>query len=242
MRLDAYLSSVHGITRAKAKQMIERGMVSLNGKTVEKPAASVDDGDDVVIEKFPEYASFGGEKLAKALRDFNFSVENMVCADIGASNGGFTSCLLMNGAAKVYAVDVGECALPEKLKTDPRVKVMDKTNARFLTADNLGGQCDFVCIDVSFISLELILPAAAGVIGEGGHVIALIKPQFEVGKKALSKRGIVVNARERERAVDKIRGAAAACGLLEENFTVAPVRENKNIEYLILFTKKLLYK
>lgn len=242
MRLDAYISSVNNVTRTKAKQMIERGMVKLNGKTAQKPAAEVDENDEVIIEKFPEYASFGGEKLAKALHDFSFDVSGLICADIGASNGGFTSCLLMNGARKVYAVDVGECALPEELKNDSRVVIKDRTNARFLTADDIGELCDFACIDVSFISLELILPAVANIIKEGGNIIALIKPQFEAGKKALSKRGIVTSAKERGKAADKIRAVALSCGLEEKNFTTAPIRENKNIEFLILFCKKLLYK
>lgn len=238
MRLDAYLSARHGVTRTKAKQMIERGMVRVNGEAVLRPACDVGDDDEVIVEKFPEYASFGGEKLAKALFDFSFSVKGLTCADIGASNGGFTSCLLQNGAAKVYAIDVGECAFDNSLKNDPRVIVKDRTNARYLTKDTLGEKCDFACIDVSFISLELILPAAAEIIKDGGHIIALIKPQFEVGKKALSKRGIVTSEKERYKAADKVRAAAENCGLEELGFTVAPIRANKNIEFLILFCKK----
>ncbi len=238
MRLDKYLSEKFSFTRTKAKLLIERGRVKVNGETVIKPAFDVTRSDALELEKLPEYASFGGEKLAKALDEFHFDVSSYVCADIGASNGGFTSCLVMRGAKKVFAVDVGECALPPVLKDDERVVVMDRTNARYLTPQKLGEECDFVCIDVSFISLELILPAACDILRKGGHIIALIKPQFEAGKKALSKRGIVMRAPDRQKAADKIRAAGKALGLEEEGFTTAPVHENKNIEYLILFCKK----
>lgn len=170
------------MTRTKAKQSIERGLAYVNGTQCFKPAAVIKDTDFAELKKLPEYASFGGEKLAKALQDFDFSVQDMTCADIGASNGGFTSCLLLNGAKKVFAIDVGECALPPHLQTDERVVVKDRTNARYITSQELGQECDLAVIDVSFISLELILPAAGALVRKGGHIIALIKPQFEVGR------------------------------------------------------------
>ena len=226
------------MTRTKAKQSIERGLAYVNGTQCFKPAAVIKDTDLAELKKLPEYASFGGEKLAKALQDFDFSVQDMTCADIGASNGGFTSCLLLNGAKKVFAIDVGECALPPHLQTDERVVVKDRTNARYITSQDLGQECDLAVIDVSFISLELILPAAGALVRKGGHIIALIKPQFEVGRSGLSKNGMVLSEKERRRAVEKVREAGRKAGLAEENFTTAPIREKKNVEYLILFAKK----
>ncbi len=238
MRLDLAVAEKFSLSRSKAVRLIERGEVRVGGEIRLKAAFEVKAGDLIELEKLPEYASFGGEKLAKALKDFDFSVKDMVCADLGASNGGFTSCLIKNGAKKVYAVDVGECALPPELKSDERVVVKDKTNARYLKREDIGEECDLVVIDVSFISLALILPAAKEILKSSGYIIALIKPQFEVGKKALGKSGIVTNAKEREKSIEKIRDCAKALDLVERDLTSAPQRQNKNIEFLILLSKK----
>lgn len=238
MRLDLAVAEKFSLSRSKAVKLIERGEVRVGGEIRLKAAFEVKAGDLIELEKLPEYASFGGEKLAKALKDFDFSVKDMLCADLGASNGGFTSCLIKNGAKKVYAVDVGECALPPELKSDERVVVKDKTNARYLKREDIGEECDLAVIDVSFISLTLILPAAKEILKSSGDIIALIKPQFEVGKKALGKSGIVTNAKEREKSIEKIRNSAKALDLVERDLTSAPQRQNKNLEFLILLSKK----
>ena len=157
MRIDLLISQKFDYTRTKAKQLIESGFVMLNNEVVSKPSLDVDyDSNIEIIDEF-KFASLGGDKLEKAINDFNYSVDGKVCIDIGASNGGFTDCMLSHGAKKVYALDVGECALPDRLKEDDRVIVKDRMNARYVTIQDIGEECDFASIDVSFISLTYIL-------------------------------------------------------------------------------------
>lgn len=237
MRLDNAVAQKYSISRNKAKQLIELSQVLLDGRVCNKSSAQINENSLISISNMFSYASIGGEKLAKALSDFNYSVKGKRCADIGASNGGFTDCLLQNGAKEVIAVDIGECAFSENLRSDTRVVIKDKTNARYLCAQDIGGECDFVCVDVSFISLKLILPAVNKVLKSGGDVIALIKPQFEVGQAHLSKNGIVTDAKIRDKAVDNIIEFADKCGLKLLDKTIAPIREKKNVEYLVLLHK-----
>lgn len=237
MRLDLYLSEKFGYSRTKAANMIYDGFISVNGKTAVKPSCNVLDSDNIEVVREYRFASRGGDKLEKAFVDFQLNVKDMTCVDIGASNGGFTDCLLSHGAKKVYAVDVGDCAFDDALKNDPRVVVKDNTNARYLNKDVLGESCDFACIDVSFISLKLILPAALSVIKEGGEIVALIKPQFEVGKKHLTKTGIVLSAKVRESVIEDISSFAQGIGAVKLGVTTAPVRTGKNVEYLIRLKK-----
>ena len=147
--------------------------------------------------------------------------------------------MLQNGAKKVFAVDVGECALPDELKNDDRVIVKDKTNARYITSDDLGEKCDFACIDVSFISLKLILPAIKGLLRSGGEIIALIKPQFEAGSKNLSKKGLVLSSKIHEKVCEDIAQFAESIGLEKKNITNAPIKEGKNREFLIYLYKSI---
>ncbi len=237
MRLDQYISTNFNYTRTKAKQLIESGVILVNGKNVTKVAQDVKDTDKVeILEEF-KYASLGGDKLAKAILDFNYSIKDKVCIDIGASNGGFTDCMLSHGAKKVYALDVGECALPDRLKNDDRVIIKDRMNARYVTIQDIGEECDFASIDVSFISLTYILENVAKLLKENGEIIALIKPQFEVGKKYLSKKGIVQSQKVIDNTIEDIKAFAKSIKLEPLNFTNAPIKPNKNREYLILLKK-----
>lgn len=237
MRLDIYLVSELGVeTRSKALNLIKMGRVKVNGQVADK--AGLDVGNKVVeLLSQMEYPSMGAYKLIKALDEFNISVDGAVACDIGASNGGFTAVLLERGASRIYAVDVGECALPQELITD-KVIVKDKTNARTLTADSLGEEVDFVTADVSFISLTTILENISAVLKSGGQAILLVKPQFEVGAKFLNKKGIVKDIKARENALKNIINLAENSGLGAIAHTIAPIYENKNIEYLLYLKKQ----
>ena len=237
MRLDALVASKTGVSRTKAARFIEEGRVFYRGVCVDKPSKDVPDDAEIELREAHDFASVGGDKLEKALNDFGASVEGAICADIGASNGGFTDCLLRRGAAKVFAVDVGECALPERLKDDPRVVVKDRLNARYITPSDLGEPLDVVTIDVSFISLKLILPPAERLLKHGGRVFALIKPQFEAGKSALSKRGIVTSPKVRQSVVDDVCAFAKDIGFEVVGVTSAPIKKDKNVEFVALFLK-----
>ena len=238
MRLDVYLTDRNlASTRTRAKNLIELKRVKVNGKTTEKPAYDVREGD--IVELTENYdASLGGIKLRGALEELNLSVQGRSCLDIGAANGGFCDVLLEKGAAKVIALDVGECALPERLTNNPIIYVMDRTNARFLTPEKLPFLPDFITVDVSFISLKQILPVVYLCLQQNGFAVCLIKPQFECGKKALSKKGIVTDKREEQKCVESVRQTASSLG-----FTVGGVRpaphpfENKNQEYFIFLQK-----
>ena len=237
MRIDLLISQKFDYTRTKAKQLIESGFVMLNNEVVSKPSLDVDYNSNIeIIDEF-KFASLGGDKLEKAINDFNYSVDGKVCIDIGASNGGFTDCMLSHGAKKVYALDVGECALPNRLKNDERVIVKDRMNARYVTLDDIGEECDFASIDVSFISLTYILENVAKLLKANGEIIALIKPQFEVGKKYLSKKGIVQSQKVIDNTIEDIKTFAKSINLEPLKFTNAPIKPNKNREYLILLKK-----
>lgn len=238
MRLDVYLVT-HSLapTRTRAANMIKLGGVFVNGKPVDKPAYDVADGDEVKASDLIEYASLGGLKLERALTEFDVHVSGRA-VDIGASNGGFTHCLLSHGAAKVYAVDVGECALADFLLRDPRVVAMPKTNARNLTPEMLGGAVDFGTMDVSFISVTYLLPVLYAVLSPEGQAVVLVKPQFEVGKKALTKSGVVKDAKARLAALQKVTEAAVSLGFTVAGTCEVPLLfEDKNIEYLLYLKK-----
>lgn len=239
MRLDIYLSMTQNITRTKAKQMIESNFVKVDGKIVAKAGYELKDTSTVEISDNFKFSSLGGDKLQKAFDDFNYSVKNKVCVDIGASNGGFTDCMLKSGASKVYAVDVGECAFDDNLKNDKRVIIKDRLNARYITQDDIGEVCDFASVDVSFISLKYILPAVYGLLKDGGETIALIKPQFEAGQKELSKKGLVLNSKTHQRICDEIKEFSVALGFKFIGLTVAPIKEGKNKEFLIYLYKSI---
>lgn len=238
MRLDVYLSTKSGYSRTKAANMINDGFVSLNGKTALKPSTDVKDSDEVIVLNEYRFASRGGDKLEKAFNDFSLDVHGKICADIGASNGGFTDCLLSHGAARVYAVDVADCAFDEDLRKNSKVVIKDNLNARDLNAEILGEKCDFACIDVSFISLKLVLPAVFSVVKTGGEIVALIKPQFEAGRKNLSKTGLVLSEKTRKKTVEDISRFANSLGARVTGITTAPLRDGKNVEYLMRAVKE----
>lgn len=235
MRIDKYLAERFG-SRTKAESAVTKGLVLVNGKCVQ-PSYDFKEGDKITfIEPDEHYVSNGGYKLAKALKDFNFSVRGKIFADIGASNGGFTDCLLQNGAEKVYCIDVGESQLDGSLLAK-NVVVIDNFNARNLSPDLFKERLDGAVIDVSFISLTYILRSVSQTLPDGAFIIALIKPQFECEGKAVGKNGIVKDAATHKRIIKKIYDYALSCSLFTKNLTNAPVKVGKNIEYLILLQK-----
>lgn len=236
MRLDLYLFlSGAARSRTHAVNLIKLGAVSVNGKIETKASREVTGKEDFLILNENDYASLGGAKLSKALKEFAVDIKGKTAIDIGASNGGFTDVLLRAGAAKVYAVDVGECALPRELSDDVRVEVKDRLNARYITFEDIGIKADIITIDVSFISLKLIIPPLLQFFKEDTLLVALIKPQFEAGKKALSKSGIVTDEKVRKKVIDDISGFVSSLGLKVIGKTDAPHPfKEKNKEYLIL--------
>jgi 23S rRNA (cytidine1920-2'-O)/16S rRNA (cytidine1409-2'-O)-methyltransferase len=199
VRLDTQLVAT-GLaeTRESAKRFILAGAVRVNGQRAHKPSDLVAEDAALAIDAAEKYASRGGHKLEAALDSFHIPCDHLICADLGASTGGFTDCLLQRGAARVHAVDVGKGQLHWKLRQDARVVVHDKVNARNLTLATLGEAVDLLTIDVSFISLTKVLPAAVTVLKHGGTLVALIKPQFEAGKKLVKKGGVVRDSRVHE--------------------------------------------
>lgn len=235
MRLDKFLQHKYSLrSRTYAENLILKGQVRVNGNTALKPSAETNENDEVEILADENYASQGAYKLEKAFLDFRLSVAGLNCADIGCSNGGFTDCLLRRGAAGVVAVDVADCALPERLLRDGRVKFV-RANAREF---RLKTPVDFVCSDVSFISLKYILPTVFSLLKEGGFAVVLIKPQFELTRSALSKKGIVKSEKDRQNAVRLVKDYAAAAGFIVKGVSPAPeYYADKNKEYLLYLEK-----
>jgi 23S rRNA (cytidine1920-2'-O)/16S rRNA (cytidine1409-2'-O)-methyltransferase len=226
-------------SRERAKRLVLAGAVRVNGQLAHKPSDLVDDQATLVVEAAEKYASRGGYKLEKALDEFHISCNGLVCADLGASTGGFTDCLFQRGAARVHAVDVGKGQLDWKLRQNPRVVVHDELNARHLTTDDLGGLVDLVTIDVSFISLTKVLPSAVSVLKPGGTLVALIKPQFEAGKKLVKKGGVVRDSRVHEAVTKLIQEfATQTLGLTLLGVTESPLLGPAgNKEFLIALRK-----
>ncbi|MGA2193337.1 MAG: TlyA family RNA methyltransferase [Nitrospirota bacterium] len=222
-------------SRQRAQGLILAGMVLVGGEKVEKSGAQVDESADIRITGCDiPYVSRGGLKLKAALDFFGINASGLVCADIGASTGGFTDCLLQEGASKVYALDVGYGLLGMKIRQDPRVAIIERVNARGLTPDILGGPVDLAVVDVSFISLKLILGPAKSVLTPGGIIIPLVKPQFEVGRGNVGKGGIVRDEKLRRGAVEDIKKFAETLGLEVLNEMESPVKGAKgNVEYLL---------
>ena len=239
MRIDLFLQQKgYYVSRTKATEGIERGEVFVNGNAVTKPSFTVCETDKIeILTKGETFVSNGGYKLEKAFEDFKFSADEMTFADVGASTGGFTDCLLKRGASKVFAIDVGESLLSNDLKNNDRVVVIDNFNARNLTEKTLGEQVDGVVCDVSFISLTYILAQLYSVLKPQGFAVALIKPQFECGKKQLNKNGIVTDKKARVECVKKIIDFATSVGFYPSKFTTAPIKQDKNREYLIYLSK-----
>lgn len=204
-RLDVLVTSL-GLcdSREQAQRLILAGEVSVKGQVITKPGTKVDDTLPIAIKNKPRYVSRGGLKLEGALKAFPVKAEGKICLDIGSSTGGFTDCLLQNGALRVHAVDVGTNQLVWKLRNDPRVIVKEQFNARYMTPADLGEKVQLIVSDVSFISLTKILPAAYDCLEEGGDLLVLIKPQFELQPEDIGPGGIVRDPLLHQRAVDKI--------------------------------------
>ncbi len=235
MRIDVYLAQKFG-SRTKAATAVNKGLVLVNGKKVTR-SYEVKDGDAVeIIEAEENFVSAGGFKLAKALKDFDFCVKDKIFADIGASTGGFTDCLLQNGAKKVYCIDVGQSQLDEKLK-GKNVVIIDGFNARNLNGDLFEEALDGVVIDVSFISLTYVLGAVANTLENGKSVLALIKPQFECESRSVGKNGIVRDDKIKAKIIEKIYNFALSVDLAPKKLTAAPIVKGKNIEFVILLEK-----
>lgn len=235
MRLDCYVYEKFNLkSRTYARQLIDTGCVTLNGRSDLKAGTEVEKNDDIQIVSPNDYASQGAYKLEEAFEKFGLSVKNKITADLGCSNGGFTDVLLRRGIKKVFAVDVGECALPKNILESGRVEFI-KANVRYLPPIE---KCDFVCSDLSFISLKLVLENIFDLLKDDGEAVALVKPQFEAGKKALNKNGIVKNAADREKVLSDIEVFARSVGFSVAGETVSPIRfQNKNIEYLLYLKK-----
>lgn len=235
MRIDKFLSEKYG-SRTKAAEAVIKKLVTVNGKTV-SPSYDVKHDDDIqIIEAEENFVSVGGFKLSKALKDFGYSPQDKIFADIGASTGGFTDCLLQYGAKKVYCIDVGESQLDKSLKSK-NVVVIDNYNARELSKVLFSEDLDGAVIDVSFISLTYILGEVSKVLNKGATVIALIKPQFECENRKVGKNGIVKDAKTHAGIIRKIYDFAISCGLQPQKITNAPIVQGKNLEYLIMLCK-----
>lgn len=226
-------------SREKAKVMIMAGNVYVNNQKYDKPGDTVNEDAEIEVRGSTlKYVSRGGLKLEKAMQMFPITLDGSVCMDIGASTGGFTDCMLQNGASKVYSVDVGYGQLAWQLRQDPRVVNLERTNARYLTREQIPEEIDFFSVDVSFISLKIILPAVRPLLRDGGRAVCLIKPQFEAGREKVGKKGVVRDKSVHEEVVQMI------CDFLLENgysvlgLTFSPVKGPEgNIEYLVYIEK-----
>ena len=234
-RLDVLLTE-RGLqeSRQRAQAVIMSGEVFVNGQRVDKPGTAVAEDAQIEIRGGTlAYVSRGGLKLEKAMARFPIDLHGAVCADIGASTGGFTDCMLQNGAEKVYAVDVGYGQLAWKLRSDPRVVCLERTNARYLTHEQVPDELDFASVDVSFISLKLILPPLNDLLKDGGHAACLVKPQFEAGREKVGKKGVVRDPDVHLEVLEHFLDHAKESGFTVLGLTYSPIRGPEgNIEYL----------
>ncbi len=241
MRLDVYLAeNGYFESRSKAQSAIKEGAVIIDGKPALKHSIDISGSENIEILKKDRFVSRAGEKLAHALEAFEVAPKGMTAVDIGASTGGFTDCLLQNGAEFVYAIDVGTAQLSEKLRNDERVAVMENFNARNASRNDFDKEIDVIVMDVSFISQTLIYPACADILSEGKRMITLIKPQFEAGKQNVGKGGIVKDRGGKiiKDILNRIDLAAEKNGFKRINFTDSPIEGGDgNREYLALFIK-----
>ncbi|UMZ73944.1 TlyA family RNA methyltransferase [Natranaerofaba carboxydovora] len=238
-RLDQILvDKNYSLTREKAKRLIMSGVVFIDGERIDKPGTKIRDDLPIEIkEKASErYVSRGGLKLEKALQSFEIDVNNRVCLDIGASTGGFTHCLLINGARHVYAVDVGYGQLAWQLRQDQRVSVFERTNIRYVEKDLFTAAPDLACVDVSFISLDLVIPKLKDFIVYPKTSIVLIKPQFELSRDKIGKKGVVKDPNFHKEAIKKVIYKAQEHEFVLRGLTYSPIKGPKgNIEYLAYF-------
>lgn len=224
---------------AKARALVMSGVVLINERRVEKPSDKFSNGSKIRIKsdsKEHNYVGRGGLKLEKALKEFQIRVNEYVCLDVGSSTGGFTDCLLLNGAKKVVAVDVGTNQIDWRLRTDARVEVRENTNARYLKPEDFAEKFDLIVMDVAFISVTKILPVLKTLLAATGKIVVLIKPQFEVERGALAKGGIVADAKQHSEVIEKVNNFAAAIGLKAGSLTDSPILGAEgNKEFLALY-------
>ena len=239
-RLDVILVN-NGLasSRDNAKRTIMAGLVTVDGIVETKSGQKFDvDSEFKVKDKLLKYVSRGGLKLGKAIQSFNIKLNGCYAVDMGASTGGFTDCMLMNGALKVYALDVGYGQLDYKLRVDPRVINMEKTNIRYLDTTLIEEPIDFISIDVSFISLRHMFPVASKILKDTGAIMCLIKPQFEAGREQVGKKGIVRDSKVHVEVIENVIGYASDNGLYPHGLDYSPVKGTKgNIEYLLYLRK-----
>jgi 23S rRNA (cytidine1920-2'-O)/16S rRNA (cytidine1409-2'-O)-methyltransferase len=222
-------------TREKARQNIMAGLVFVDGIRIDKAGESIKSNAEIELkgDAIP-YVSRGGLKLEKAMKEFSMHLDNKVCMDVGASTGGFTDCMLKSGASKVFAVDVGYGQFAWQLRNDPRVVCMERTNIRYVKPEDIGEMLDFASIDVSFISLKLVLPVVKTLLREKGEIIALIKPQFEAGREKVGKKGVVRDKGVHAEVIKSIIGFAITNGFTVKGLTFSPIKGPEgNIEYLV---------
>lgn len=234
-RLDVLLTEqMYADTRSKAQAIIMSGQVYVNGQKADKPGVSYEETVQIEVRGVTcPYVSRGGLKLEKALRDFGVRPEGFVCSDSGASTGGFTDCLLQQGAKKVFAIDVGYGQLDWKIRSDERVVVMERTNIRYVTPEDLGEPLDLSVVDVSFISLKIVLPAIKNLLKPTGQVLCLIKPQFEAGKDKVGKKGVVREPETHKEVLDTFVETVTSLGFKILGLTFSPVKGPEgNIEFL----------
>lgn len=226
-------------SREKAKAVIMAGQIYVDNQKADKCGDTYDENASIELRgQTLKYVSRGGLKLEKAMEQFGLDLSGKICMDIGASTGGFTDCMLQNGAVKVYAVDVGHGQLDWKLRNDERVVCMERTNIRYVTPEDLGESIDFSSIDVSFISLTKVLQPVSNYLTANGQIVALIKPQFEAGREKVGKKGVVRDASTHVEVIQKVIDYALSIGLRVCNLEFSPIRGPEgNIEYLIHLEK-----
>lgn len=240
VRLDvAVFEQGYAPSREKAKAIIMAGLVYVNNQKVDKAGFELKEGDVLEVRgKTLQYVSRGGLKLEKAMQEFPITLENKVCMDVGASTGGFTDCMLQNGATKVYSIDVGYGQLAWKLRTDERVVNLERTNFRYCTRNEVPDDIDFSSVDVSFISLKHILPVLNQLLASDGQAVCLIKPQFEAGKDKVGKKGVVRDLSVHLEVVENIINLAVENGFSVMGLQFSPIKGPEgNIEYLIYLHK-----
>ena len=226
-------------SRERAKVVIMEGLVYVNGQKSDKAGTPVKEDDRIEVRgETLRYVSRGGKKLEKAMQVFPVVLEGCTCMDIGASTGGFTDCMLQNGAVKVYAVDVGYGQLAWSLRTDERVVNLERTNIRYITEEQVPQPVDFISVDVSFISLTLVLPVAHRLLKDGAQMVCLVKPQFEAGKDKVGKKGVVRDPQIHREVIRKVIDCAAALGFWVRGLDFSPIKGPEgNIEYLLFLQK-----
>ncbi len=240
LRLDARIFEL-GLTesREKAKAFIMAGQVYVNGMKATKAGVTVTEKDIIEVRGSSEFVSRGGHKLKKAMSVFPISLDNKICMDVGASTGGFTDCMLQNGAVKVYSVDVGYGQLAWKLRSDPRVVNLERTNIRYITEEQVPDKINFASVDVSFISLCLVLPAIYPILSDDGECVCLIKPQFEAGREKVGKKGVVRDKSVHSEVIEKVYNFAIETGFTVAGLDYSPIKGPEgNIEYLIYLKKQ----